>query len=249
MSALIDDVSVKSEIEESRKVINSILSGNLNLNGNANGNANGNGNGNPDSSLPSSLPSDVNVNGTESDAMPQFNPKKMAKKLRNDPKAQQLISQFQQGQLQSGALSSLTPRERLQRIREQKESARLGQKAKVHRDNVKKETIAAKIEAIHKKQETISETPSQSTLNATDLAVDATVAAKKYSQRIKKLQKKYGVVDLSVYTTELENDRDGVYQHIRDRAKNIIELYNYQQRNTVVTEKVMSFDSSDSDEE
>ena len=181
-------------------------------------------------------------NGTPNKPM---NPKKMAKQLKNNPQLINMINAYQKGQLTDGPSKSLTPRERLQKQLEQSKMSRMSKIGQSRANEVKKLKIDEKKKELEKE------------INDLDLDLDldkdvnnnipvVSNGVSKYNLKMKKLNKKYGVISFSQYMENLElfnkfttEDENKSEYHI---SKNIINLYKYQNKNTMNNIKTLDID-------
>jgi hypothetical protein len=167
----------------------------------------------------------------------------MAKKMRNDPKMMHMISEFQKGMLQDGPSAKLSPSERLAK---KLENSRLSRMPQIGKDKFK-ESKKAELE---NKRKTLEKKVVEDVVDNEALVINTKTESqlkRKYNDKMKKLNKKYGNIDLEMYTKFLsdkgtiENKESSEYIHML----NMCNLYKFQ--HPVNVESVLDI-SSEEDE-
>lgn len=181
----------------------------------------------------------------------QKNLKKMLKKVQNDPKMQEMINQLQKN-LNLDTITSktqnMTARDRVKDKLKNYRSQRGGK----YRQQLIAEKKDEKDQKTKEQQETKSDDP---IITKTDVnerlttALDDIKKQKKLkSDRLKKLQKKYGLITLERYTDALKNLTDSTLKEDQiNHERNITDLYIKQ--NSLPIEQTIDVDESDTDDE
>lgn len=154
-----------------------------------------------------------------------MNPKKMAKRMRNDPKMINFLKDYQKNNSIENLNKNLTPAERLKLKLKNSLETRQSKAGQTYLKDNKKEELANKIDTIKKE---LDEEVSINNDKSINLSVDIKSIKQKFNKKMKKLNSHYGLISFDLYTECLQKDDA--------HSKNIVDLYNYQNKNVTIDE-------------